>query len=237
MTPAPSFRYASFWRLAQVRMAGVVLLIQVLTAAVFLAQSGLAQRELNRESGEARALADAARLVSAAQAAFRGQVQEWKNILLRGHDPADFAQYRLAMRYRANQFSTSLSLANTTAGGAADFLADAISAIDRDASALLETYETALGARETLPVREARAIDTRLRSADRALEERIDLLAQRLLAASGERQRDAAQAAAQRANHQSRSVLAGLGVSILAVFILLFMSLKGSPGTGVEASR
>lgn len=223
-----SFCDAPFWRLAQVRMAGVVLLLQVLTAAAFLAMSGVYRERDEREALAVRTLVDAARRASAAQADFKAQVQEWKNILLRGADPADFAQYRSAMNYRATQFSVALGLVDIAASGVTDAFSADIQAADREASALLAAYETALGDRSTLSAAEARTVDAKVRGIDRALEERVDRLSDQLLVAGVERQRQANAASRERASRLGATVLGGLALSISAVFALLLLSLRST---------
>lgn len=226
MTASQSFRHTPFWRLARVRMAGVVLLVQVLTAAVFLALSGLAREQDARDAAEARVLVDAARQASAAQAEFKAQVQEWKNILLRGSDEADFARYRDAMRYRAGQFVAALGRLGASGADITDFPVGELQALADEATALLADYEASLGQRASLTAGEARLVDARLRGIDRVIEERVDQLTDRLLAKSAERQRDAVVAARERASRLGTVVLAGLALSIAAVFLLLLMSLR-----------
>lgn len=228
MNTTRSFRDTPFWRLAQVRMAGVVLLVQVLTAAAFLAMSGVYRDRDDREAQAVRALVDAARQASAAQADFKAQVQEWKNILLRGADPADFARYRSAMSYKAAQFSVALGLVDISAGGVTDAFSSDIQAADREAAALLAAYEAALGERASLSAAEARVVDAKVRGIDRALEERVDRLADQLLVASVERQRLATAASRDRAGHLGATVLGGLALSITAVFALLLLSLRST---------
>lgn len=223
-----SFRDAPFWRLAQVRMAGVVLLVQMLTAAAFLAMSGLYRERDERDAEAVRALVDAARQASAAQAEFKAQVQEWKNILLRGADPADFARYRSAMTDRASQFSIALGLVDVAVSGVSDTFSADIRAADRQAAALLAAYEAALGDRSTLSAAEARTVDAKVRGIDRALEERVDRLSDQLLVAGVERQRQANAASRERASRLGATVLGGLALSITAVFALLLLSLRST---------
>lgn len=209
-------------------MAGVVLLVQVLTAAAFLATSGVYRERDDREAQAVRTLVDAARQASAAQADFKAQVQEWKNILLRGANPADFAQYRSAMNYRASQFSVALGLVDIAAGAVTDTFSADIQAADREAAALLAAYEAALGDRSMLSAAEARTVDAKVRGIDRVLEERVDRLSDQLLVASVERQRQATDASRDRASRLGNTVLGGLALSITAVFALLLLSLRST---------
>ena len=117
-----------------------------------------------------------------AQVAFKVQVQEWKNILLRGDDPALLAKHHAAF---SKQDGEVRSLLGRVAGQAAalgfDDLAARASGLSGDHEALTRTYEQTLsdveGTAPTLSADAARAIDHKLRGIDRALESGIGQLA------------------------------------------------------------
>jgi len=61
-----------------------------------------------RDLAHNQATADAVASARAAEVAFKIQVQEWKNILLRGHDAADYDRYLAAFRQRSARFDQEL---------------------------------------------------------------------------------------------------------------------------------
>ena len=124
-----------------------------------------------------------------AQVNFKIQVQEWKNILLRGSDPQLLADHLGS--FRKNGKATTAKLAEVA--GEAERLGFAARAAEartlRDAhTTLLTRYETTLAGRlagsDRLDAQAARAIDGSLRGVDRDLENRIGQLAAELAALS-----------------------------------------------------
>ena len=117
-----------------------------------------------------------------AQVAFKVQVQEWKNILLRGDDPDLLAKHHAAFTSRAAEARTLLSSVSRQAGLIGfDQDAQRADALMQAHDSVTERYEKTLsevqGALPTLSVDAARAIDRQLRGADRELETGIAALA------------------------------------------------------------
>ena len=117
-----------------------------------------------------------------AQVAFKVQVQEWKNILLRGDDPQLLVKHHDAF---VKQESETERLLTSVADQARQlgFEADAQRAATLLTAheALTTSYEQTLkdmqGAAPTLDAATAHAIDVKLRGVDRALESGIGTLA------------------------------------------------------------
>lgn len=124
-----------------------------------------------------------------AQVAFKVQVQEWKNILLRGDDSALLAKHHQAFARQDAETETLLKRVASQArllGFDQDAArAEALIAMHED---LTRNYEGTLaamqGAAPTLDALIAHAIDLKLRGADRALEAGIGSLAADIGAAS-----------------------------------------------------
>lgn len=93
------------------RLAALGTLLLVATAIVgFGGWTGLSRMyRFQREAAEtAAAYAQAADAARVAQVEFKKQVQEWKDLLLRGADPAAYAKYRSAFLARSEQVRQDL---------------------------------------------------------------------------------------------------------------------------------
>ncbi|NML60871.1 HAMP domain-containing protein [Massilia sp. RP-1-19] len=94
-------------------------------------------------------LGDAVDTARAAQVDFKIQVQEWKNILLRGGDPDQFAKYRDAFQKQSKATRTQLENTATllgTLGLQTPLMAEAIAAhdkLDKNYMGALEKYDAA----------------------------------------------------------------------------------------------
>ncbi len=132
-----------------------------------------------------RHLADVATMVElgrTTQVRFKTQVQEWKNLLLRGADPADRQIYLAA--FHADELETHVMLRQLAQRGepAAGFgLAAEVAQIDAAHATLGTAYAAALAVAD--PVHwDAQHIDRAMRGFDRPINQRLDALAERLAA-------------------------------------------------------
>ena len=127
-----------------------------------------------------------------AQVAFKVQVQEWKNILLRGDDAQLLAKHHAAFsKQDAAAEALLTSVAQQAKALGFDDDARQAAALVTAHQSLTQTYETTLkdmqGAAPTLDAATARAIDMKLRGADRALESGIGARAAEIGAASDDK--------------------------------------------------
>lgn len=149
-------------------------------------------RAWTRGTSEAAELQDLSRAALDSQVNFKVQIQEWKNILLRGDEGAllekHFASFRnhaqLTRDGLAKVSSGALRLKLTTYAEQADSLS-------LDHAALTARYEAALaeerGTSRTITPEMASLIDKTVRGADRALEAGIGKLSQDIAAIADER--------------------------------------------------
>ncbi|WBV41719.1 hypothetical protein [Pseudoroseomonas cervicalis] len=165
-------------------LGGVVML-------VLLAMAGLGLFALHRNQAEARdamarleALHGALDLGREAETAFRLQVQEWKNILLRSHEPGATPRLRQAYEAAAAESAALLGQLEDAAPALHDTpaapLAREVPALRAALAELGERYAAALAAHDPATPEGARAADAALRGADRALQQRLDSVGDRL---------------------------------------------------------
>ena len=174
-------------RRSLVNLASVMLLMVLTTGVAGLFSSwSLSQfhRHTEKTLMEASGVVSDARSV---QASFKVQVQEWKNILLRGHVEADRDRYSAAFRAQAKKTIEVLQslparvdrLQLLNDAGAPYKLADAVdvSEIVAELVALNEQYERGLAAAsadDAMDGWDPMLADGMLRGADRAVSDRME---------------------------------------------------------------
>lgn len=176
---------------------------------------------MNR-SNELRTLSTAA---LEAQVAFKVQVQEWKNILLRGDDPALFSRYHEAFAKEGASVQALLGRVRDQAAligfpdhaGQADEISKAHGDLSRSYQQTLSSVESSAG---TLSADAARSIDRKLRGADRALEDRIGQLAKDIAHAAEDKRM--ALVSGMNARYETLRWFI-VGVILLAVLVTAFM--------------
>ena len=121
------------------------------------------------------ALAQAADMARSAQVEFKIQVQEWKNILIRGGDPADFNKYRDGFEKSAARTLAELDglKAALAAQGAPTAKVDDAQAALR---ALNERYHAALKSYDGANPESYKLLDSQVKGIDRAPTQQIDAI-------------------------------------------------------------
>lgn len=208
-----------------VRLAGAVLLLQLLGALLESVGSHVRDREFAAAQTRVSGLLAASASALEVRVRFKLQVQEWKNVLLRGSDPADFARYREAMLGHESALDAAL-LALGASLASLDEDAAVVTRLRERHLGLGSRYAGALGERQSLEITSALQADRELRGIDRPLDAEFDALATGL----GTRAH-AAQVSALRELEESitrarwiRGVL--LGCSSLLVLMLLLSALR-----------
>jgi methyl-accepting chemotaxis protein len=121
------------------------------------------------------ALAQAADMARSAQVEFKIQVQEWKNILIRGGDPADFNKYRDGFEKSAARTLAELDglKAALAAQGTPTAKVDDAQAALR---ALNERYHAALKSYDGANPESYKLLDSQVKGIDRAPTQQIDAI-------------------------------------------------------------
>ncbi len=165
-----------------------------------------------------------------AQTQFKIQVQEWKNILLRGSDEADFTRHMKA--FETNEAKVQRHLWSLSERAEELGLPDMALAARRMADehkALGATYRAALDSGRSGPW-DPFAIDKRVRGIDRALNDALDNVAATLLAETKKRRTDAAAREAGR-YHTLRDFMGwSVAVAIAMVGLVLWTALRRRTG-------
>jgi hypothetical protein len=150
-------------------LAGLIMLVLLAQASTGL----FALWRADREHAEARAtltglteILDGAR---DAEVAFKVQVQEWKNILLRGNDSELRARHTGAFRMEQQRVQDSLRRAGPEG-----------EALLSNHAQVNAAYDAALAGADLTSVDGARATDARVRGVDRTLQQALESLAHRL---------------------------------------------------------
>ncbi len=167
--------------------ASVVRLVGLLIVGVlFLAAIGLFGVEFTHDEGHAalqQSVASSVLLDEArsAQVSFKIQVQDWKNLLLRGQNPADYDRY--VAQFTETATSVDGALATLAASPLLpDSLRGEVAAIRTEHTRLGAVYREAMQKYDRTRAASAFAVDASVRGIDQKLTQRIDAVAQQILA-------------------------------------------------------
>lgn len=207
------------------KLAGAVLLLQLLVALVESVGTHVRDREFSQAQARISGLQEASTRALEVRVRFKLQVQEWKNVLLRGSDPTDFAKYRDAMQgHAAAVDATLLGLSESLAALRED--SSAVAQLRERHIALAGRYAGVLEGRQRLDIMQALQADRDLRGIDRPLDADVDALADGLGARANDA-REAALAAVQESIRRARWVRGVLlGCSSLVLVLLLLAALR-----------
>jgi uncharacterized protein YnzC (UPF0291/DUF896 family) len=173
---------------------------------------------------------DATRL---AQVHFKTQVQEWKNLLLRGQDAADYERYLGLFHTESAQVVDQLNRASAQKKAIGLDASDVEAALAAHA-ALRQQYADALRGYQRGTVASVFAVDTAVRGRDRPLNTMIDAIAESMRTEVDSRTRAFAQA--DRRRYQLlRAVFVTLSVAtlILAGWLVVLTLRRGGDAASV----
>jgi methyl-accepting chemotaxis protein len=186
----------------------------------------VSHRSIDAMADEARAQLRNVDTARAAQVAFKVQVQEWKNILLRGKDPELFKRYADAFRKEHQSVQQRMAALHEYVLADTEIAKIVIDTAQTHA-ALLPKYEDALTHFDANRADNATLIDQRVRGIDRAPTQAIDALVDRLLQRAAENNQSAG-AAFERMERKMQllSAITGVLAFLAAVALGLKLSLS-----------
>ncbi len=154
-------------------MAGLLILLTACLTALSWWGQGQAEERERENNADARRTIELVDTVRLAQVHFKMQVQEWKDLLLRGMDEADYDKYLRAFGQQEQRVRETLAKARVTM----ETQGLDVSAVDQATGALEELgakYRDALKAYDRSKIDSAHAVDRQVRGADRPLTAAID---------------------------------------------------------------
>lgn len=204
---------------ALMALAGSILMVFLLGGSVAAFGLFYAAEQQQVDQRQLDATFHSADEISSAAIAFKRQVQEWKNILLRGADPGDYSRYRQSFDHESEQVDRLLS-------GLRDASEDnqkaSIGALLDEHGQLTARYRELLGANDRISPSLASEIDHTLRGIDRPFTERLDAFAETLRNQLKSIHQDSREAELRRYQTLKRLNIAVTSLGALLVFALLF---------------
>jgi hypothetical protein len=149
----------------------------VLVAIVVIALYGMhsLDRTVVRNQAEIDGVTEMADHARIAQVGFKTEIQEWKNTLLRGHDPDDFAAYHDALLLRQKEVDEDLAALEADAN-AVGFETGSIAALRVAHAELGQAYDAALSEFVAADPLSIRTVDAAVRGRDRPINDAFDAL-------------------------------------------------------------
>lgn len=179
--------------------------------------------------------------VETAHARFKTQVQEWKNILIRGNDPAQFDKY--LKQFSAEEARVGQALASASeAYGRLGLEVAPIQQLRDSHLALGKDYRSALESYDKADLMAAQKVDRLVKGKDRATAEGMDALVKQIEVVAAEKSASAIEdaSAAYAANRNLFGAALVVSVVLLTAFAIfisraLFAQLGGEPADAVSA--
>ena len=201
-----------------------LLLLAVLGAAAYLLQQNLTT-EITTAVTTGQQATKAIANARAAHVDFQRQVQEWKNVLIRGNDAELYEKHRKAFEDRAQKVQAGL--AETEKDLAALGMPGAlVSQVRKDHEEMLSKYLTALKSFDPTDAETGKKVDVLVRGVDRATSSNFDKLIDELLAYTSASLTARETAAQQTSKNSLFGTLAGLLVALI-LFAAAFSIIRG----------
>lgn len=204
---------------AFIALAGTILMVFLLGGSVAAFGLFYAAEQQQEDHQWLDATFRSADEISSAAITFKRQVQEWKNILLRGADPNDYTHYRQSFDNESEQVDRVLSglIASSNENQKAS-----INALLDEHRQLTARYRELLGHDDRISPSRAAEIDHTLRGIDRPFTERLDVYADTLRNQLKSIRQSSREAELSRFQTLKRLNIAVTSLGTLLIFALLF---------------
>lgn len=219
----PQFADQTAHRRKLIILAGLLAMVLLANGVVGLFALHYANYSHEQSLKTVQRSAAALEAARSAQVSFKKQVQEWKNILLRGFNPEDYARYVAAFEKEEKELDARLEQAKSLAGQIG-MKSSMIDEAIKGHHELDGKYREALGQSTSLDPSAAAAIDRKVRGIDRKPTDDMDAIVAQIQEYSARLTADAAQETNARYQALRRVSIAGTSIGLIVVFIFLAMS-------------
>ena len=208
-----------------VMMAGILILVLIVIDVVALYGLDRIRRQSDRYVAATDELIAVTELAGEAEVAFKTQVQEWKNVLLRGQDPEDLARYREAFDQQEAAVQDTLRQVREQAGPLG-LSTEAVDKVLTMHAELAERYDAALETFEPGTPESAWQVDRSVRGMDRPLTEAFDALLADVRSLAANARTEVRVEMAEAAETQRTILIVAHAAGIALVLISLLVALR-----------
>ncbi len=209
-----------------VRLAGLIILLFVVNSAAGLFSLRLASQRYAKDMQTLNQLMETSDNARQAQVHFKNQVQEWKNILLRGADPDDLAFYAAAMRREASGMRERLSVAREGMEELRLPEAGLVAPLLAEHDLILKAYEERLNLWGEDLASQAGDVDHELRGIDRELNVNLDGLVSELLIHAAALRLELSREFMARDATTTRVMVIGAGATTILLLVMLGLAVR-----------
>jgi hypothetical protein len=209
-----------------VRLAGLIILLFVVNSAAGLFSLRLASQRYAQDMQTLNRLMETSDNARQAQVHFKNQVQEWKNILLRGANPEDLAFYAAAMRREASGMRERLRVARE---GMEDLRlpeAELVAPLLAEHDLILKAYEEQLNQWGEHLASRAGEVDREVRGIDRELNVNLDDLVSDLLIHAAALRLELSREFMARDATTTRVLVIGAGATTILLLVMLGLAVR-----------
>jgi hypothetical protein len=213
-------------RRSLIRLAGLLALLLVVNGVVGLFALDYSSTSHQQDIAVLQGVMTALETARAAQVHFKKQVQEWKNILLRGDSPEDLRQYRTAFEAEEAMVQRELEALDAAARSISMDL-PLVSQVRRSHAELGPRYRAALARFQPGSAESARAVDALVRGIDREPTDDMDAIVEQFHERAGTLATRIALDARSRYESLRRVSLGATIAGLVIVFAFLGVSFMG----------
>lgn len=209
-----------------VRLTGLITLLFVLNSAIGLFSLHLASQRHAADLATLNLLMETLDNTRQAQVHFKNQVQEWKNVLLRGTDPEDLKRYAAAMRREAFLMRERLGFALDGMTKLDLTEAGLVGPLQAEHHMILEAYEERIAHFGEHLARQAADVDRELRGIDRELNANLDGLVRDLIIRAAAIRMELSSEFKAKDAAATRYLIIGAGMTTILLLLMLAVAVR-----------